>query len=142
MCRLVKPIGSGHFGTVSKGLWVPSGTESEEVAVKTVKSTTELERVKLLQEAAIMGQFAHPNVVRLIGVVTVGDPVSVECLRTGGSFMSLVPSLSISLPQVLIVLEFMPRGDLRSFLQKLHPKYVHARCIQYSIIAYIHVAII
>ena len=81
MCRLVKPIGSGHFGTVSKGLWVPSGTESEEVAVKTVKSTTELERVKLLQEAAIMGQFAHPNVVRLIGVVTVGDPVSVECLR-------------------------------------------------------------
>ena len=46
------------------------------VAIKTVKNTTEEERVKLLQEAAIMGQFAHENVVRLHGVVTVGEPVS------------------------------------------------------------------
>lgn len=45
------------------------------VAIKTVKNSTELERVKLLQEAAIMGQFAHNNVVRLHGVVTVGEPV-------------------------------------------------------------------
>ena len=46
-----------------------------DVAIKTVKSSAEQERVKLLQEAAIMGQFAHSNVVRLHGVVTVGDPV-------------------------------------------------------------------
>jgi hypothetical protein len=32
--------------------------------------------LKLLQEAAIMGQFAHKCVVRLLGVVTVGEPVS------------------------------------------------------------------
>ena len=51
--------------------------EDLEVAVKVVKTEAEEEeRVKLLQEAAIMGQFAHPNVVRLHGVVTVGDPVS------------------------------------------------------------------
>ena len=71
----MKRIGSGHFGTVSKGLWC-YGEDAKEVAVKTVKTTTEQERIKLLQEAAIMGQFAHNNVVRLHGVVTVGEPVS------------------------------------------------------------------
>ena len=34
------------------------------------------EKVKFLQEAAINGQFRHPNVVQLMGVVTVGEPVS------------------------------------------------------------------
>ncbi len=48
----------------------------QDVAVKTVKTSTEDEKVKLLQEAAIMGQFAHGNVVRVHGVVTMGDPVS------------------------------------------------------------------
>ena len=76
MFRILKRIGCGHFGTVSKGVWLLPGEGSQEVAVKTVKSTSEIERIKLLQEAAIMGQFAHPNVVRLHGVVTVGDPVS------------------------------------------------------------------
>ena len=32
-------------------------------------------RVKLLQEAAIMGQFSHPNVIKLLGVVTKKDSV-------------------------------------------------------------------
>ena len=50
--------------------------ESMRVAVKALnKSAGEGERVKFLQEAAIMGQFYHPNIVRLHGVVTVGDPV-------------------------------------------------------------------
>lgn len=75
--RLMKRIGSGHFGTVSKGVWYGGGvSEPVDVAIKTVKNTTELEKIKLLQEAAIMGQFAHTNVVRLHGVVTVGEPVS------------------------------------------------------------------
>ena len=47
-----------------------------EVAVKTNQSDSEEEKVKFLQEAAIMGQFRHPNVVKLMGVVTVGEPVS------------------------------------------------------------------
>ena len=46
--------------------------------MKTVKSgTQDIERLKLLQEAAIMGQFSHQNITKLHGVVTVGDPVSV-----------------------------------------------------------------
>lgn len=53
-----------------------NGHSPIDVAIKTTKGTKEQERVKLLQEAAIMGQFAHNNVVRLHGVVTVGEPVS------------------------------------------------------------------
>ena len=33
-------------------------------------------KAKFLQEAATMGQFNHPNVVQLHGVVTVSEPVS------------------------------------------------------------------
>ena len=41
-----------------------------EVAIKTLKSSAEeSDRVKFLQEGAIMGQFKHPNVVRLHGIV-------------------------------------------------------------------------
>ncbi len=68
-------LGSGAFGTVSKGRWQSSGGVME-VAVKTNQSKEEGDKVKFLQEAAIMGQFRHPNIVKLIGVVTLGEPVS------------------------------------------------------------------
>ena len=46
------------------------------MAVKTLKEGSgEEDRVKFLQEAAIMGQFKHPNVVEMYGVVQ-GEPVS------------------------------------------------------------------
>ena len=48
-----------------------------DVAVKTLKEGSEKDdRVKFLQEAAIMGQFKHPNVVTMHGVVRDGEPVS------------------------------------------------------------------
>ena len=47
-----------------------------DVAIKTLKDdASEEEKVKFLQEAAIMGQFHHPNIVKLYGVVTIGEPV-------------------------------------------------------------------
>jgi serine/threonine protein kinase len=53
------------------------GGEKIEVAVKTLKEGAgEGDKVKFLQEAAIMGQFSHPNVVKLYGIVTEGEPVS------------------------------------------------------------------
>ena len=69
-------LGSGQFGTVNKGEWQsPNG--AVEVAIKTLKPGSKQEdAVRFLQEAAINGQFRHPNVVKLIGVVTVGEPVS------------------------------------------------------------------
>ena len=42
----------------------------EEVAVKTMEGgASEGDRIKFLQEAAIMGQFHHPNIIKIVGVV-------------------------------------------------------------------------
>ena len=74
--RILEQLGSGQFGQVCKGLWSIAGA-TKELAIKTLKpGAPEGEKVKLLQEAAIMGQFSHPNVIKLYGVVTVGEPVS------------------------------------------------------------------
>ena len=69
-------LGSGQFGEVHKGVW-QSPMGAMEVAVKQLQpGASEEEKVKFLQEAAINGQFRHPNVVQLMGVVTVDKPVS------------------------------------------------------------------
>ena len=73
---LTKRLGSGEFGDVCKASWSISGT-TKVVAVKTLKpGSSESDRVRFLQEAAIMGQFNHPHVVKLYGIVTKEDPVS------------------------------------------------------------------
>lgn len=84
-------IGSGQFGSVNKGVWHISSDNVIECAIKTLHSgASEEEQVKLLQEAAINGQFHHPNVVQLLGVVTVGEPVSnLLCKRSTTLFCNL-----------------------------------------------------
>ncbi len=73
MYRITGPLGSGQFGKVDKGIWAtPYGIV--DVAVKTLSADGD--KVKFLQEAAIMAQFKHPNVVMLHGVVCRGGPVS------------------------------------------------------------------
>ena len=48
-----------------------------DVAVKMLQSkSSDTDKVKFLQESAIMGQFKHPNVIMLHGVVTLDTPVS------------------------------------------------------------------
>ena len=69
-----------------KGVWHSSGGKKVDVAVKTLnEGSGEQDRVKFLQEAAIMGQFKHPNVVTMYGVVTEGEPVSVQSLISNAS---------------------------------------------------------
>ena len=76
VCRIIRYLGSGQFGTVNLGC-LKRSDESLEVAVKMLKPhSTEEGKIKFLQEAAIMGQFLHPHVVKLHGVVTMGEPVS------------------------------------------------------------------
>ena len=71
-------LGSGEFGTVNKGVW-ESPMGAMDVAVKQLQpGASEEEKVKFLQEAAINGQFRHPNVVKLMGVVTTGKVVSMH----------------------------------------------------------------
>ena len=75
--RLGDRLGSGQFGVVYKGVLQSPELGEVDVAVKTLKEGSEEEdRVKFLQEAAIMGQFKHHNVVTMYGVVTNGEPVS------------------------------------------------------------------
>ena len=82
-------LGSGQFGTVNKGVWQSPGG-AVEVAVKMLKpGSDETDQVKFLQEAAIMGQFKHPNVIKLHGVVTVGKPVSVASFVTSFVLLSI-----------------------------------------------------
>lgn len=79
---LSSALGAGEFGEVYKGVW-KSKHGSVEVAVKTLHhkekgraSGGSNGRVELLKEAATMGQFNHPNVVGLHGVVDTTDTVS------------------------------------------------------------------
>ena len=69
-------LGSGQFGSVEQGVW-KNGARSIPVALKLLKKeASEMDKVKFLQEAAIMAQFTHPNVVSLYGVVSKTEPVS------------------------------------------------------------------
>ena len=74
---LSKKLGEGQFGEVYKAELKVSKERSLDVAVKLVKEGAPAEETtKLLQEAVNLGQFKHRHVVRLIGVVTIEEPVS------------------------------------------------------------------
>ena len=77
----MQEIGSGEFGTVFKGYW-NQRSYRKKVAIKALNlQAQEKDRIKFLQEAVIMGQFRHPNIVKLFGVVKEGEPVSLAlCL--------------------------------------------------------------
>ena len=75
------------FLLVHKHQTTPVG-QGTPVAVKVLKEGSDDARKALLDEAAVMGQFRHRNVVKLIGVVLVDDPVSVAstCFRCFSSY--------------------------------------------------------
>lgn len=66
------------------------------VAVKTSSSTSDAERYRFLKEASTMKEIRCFHVIRLIGVVSRGIPV-------------------------LVLMEMMEIGDLRSYLKKQRP---------------------
>ncbi|CAL8311719.1 unnamed protein product [Lota lota] len=83
-----------EFGEVCAGRLKLPGKRDVAVAIKTLKvGYTDKQRRDFLCEASIMGQFDHPNVVHLEGVVTRGKPV-------------------------MIVIEYMENGSLDAFLRK------------------------
>ena len=92
----IKELGYGEFGLVTLATWTDDDA-SKEVAVKTLnKQASQKDKIKFFQEAALMAQFLHDNVIRLYGMVTTHP--------------------------VMIVLEFAKKGDLREYLISLQPE--------------------
>eukprot|EP00096_Caligus_rogercresseyi_P013568 TRINITY_DN61_c2_g1_i1.p1 TRINITY_DN61_c2_g1~~TRINITY_DN61_c2_g1_i1.p1 ORF type:complete len:1042 (-),score=344.49 TRINITY_DN61_c2_g1_i1:712-3837(-) len=86
-------IGGGEFGDVCRGRLNLPDRNDMLVAIKTLKpGSSEKCRADFLTEASIMGQFEHPNVIFLQGVVTKTNPI-------------------------MIITEFMENGSLDTFLR-------------------------
>lgn len=84
---------AGEFGEVCRGRLKIPGKKENYVAIKTLKGGyTDKQRRDFLSEASIMGQFQHPNIIHLEGVITASCPV-------------------------MILTEFMENGALDSFLR-------------------------
>lgn len=80
------------------------------VAIKTLKSGyTEKQRRDFLSEASIMGQFDHPNIIHLEGVVTKSCPVMIitEFMENGSLDSFLRVGLNISLNFIIIIISFL-----------------------------------
>ncbi|CAH3035791.1 unnamed protein product [Pocillopora meandrina] len=90
--KLVKLLGTGNFGRVSKAIYGPSQIQ---VAVKSLKDNAEKEDLEsIIMELEVMKSLRnHPHVVGLIGHCIEKDPV-------------------------FIVLEHLPYGDLLGYLRK------------------------
>ena len=74
--RLAEEIGHGQFGGVHTAIW--RGSEgSIEVAVKVMNMSASQrdDKIRFLQEAVVMAQFKHSNVIQLYGIVTEQNPV-------------------------------------------------------------------
>ena len=75
--KMLTKLGEGEFGEVYKAVLKTPKRTSQDVAVKVVKKgAPQEERLKLLQEAAILGKFRHNHILHLVGVVTTDEPVS------------------------------------------------------------------
>lgn len=88
-------LGSGAFGEVYEGFVQNVGSESQtRVAIKTLKKdSTEQEKEEFLQEAQLMSNFKHKNILSLIGVFFYTD-------------------------SLCIIMELMQGGDMLSFLRQ------------------------
>ncbi|OCT63766.1 hypothetical protein XELAEV_18044862mg [Xenopus laevis] len=91
--KRIKILGSGAFGTVYKGIWVPEGeTVKIPVAIKILNETTGPKANAEFMDALIMASMDHPHLVRLLGV-----------------------SLS---PTIQLVTQLMPHGCLLDYVHE------------------------
>nr|KAF6366196.1 FER tyrosine kinase [Pipistrellus kuhlii] len=98
-------LGKGNFGEVYKGIL----KDKTAVAVKTCKEDVPQElKMKFLQEAKILKQYDHPNIVKLIGVCTQRQPI-------------------------YIIMELIPGGDFLSYLRKKKDEIKPKQLVKFSL---------
>jgi len=104
-------------------VWLgPEG--NKDAAIKTLRDdVSKQDKVRFLQEAAIMAQFSHPNVVTLYGVVVKDSKVSTiwsASIEIQFFFPASCPSTSVSLLlQLFIAMELLRQSNLRLHLRSL-----------------------
>ncbi|KAB0388967.1 hypothetical protein E2I00_001682 [Balaenoptera physalus] len=92
--KIEEVIGAGSFGEVRRGRLQPRGRREQAVAIQALWSGgAESLQTAFLGQAAVLGQFQHPNILRLEGVVTKSRPL-------------------------MVVTELMELGPLDSFLRQ------------------------
>nr|XP_058929444.1 ephrin type-B receptor 6 isoform X4 [Kogia breviceps] len=92
--KIEEVIGAGSFGEVRRGRLQPRGRREQAVAIQALWSGgAESLQTAFLGQAAVLGQFQHPNILRLEGVVTKSQPL-------------------------MVVTELMELGPLDSFLRQ------------------------
>ncbi|KAJ2948131.1 hypothetical protein O0L34_g9931 [Tuta absoluta] len=97
--EFIRELGQGSFGMVYEGIGknIIKGKTETRCAVKTVNEhATDRERIEFLNEASVMKAFDTFHVVRLLGVVSRGQPT-------------------------LVVMELMECGDLKTYLRSHRP---------------------
>ncbi|XP_045482514.1 insulin-like receptor isoform X2 [Harmonia axyridis] len=96
--ELKTELGQGSFGMVYEGkVFDIRGIAEMKCAVKTVNdNSTDRERLEFLNEASVMKGFDTAHVVKLLGVVSQGQPT-------------------------FVVMELMANGDLKSYLRSQRP---------------------
>ncbi|XP_014476872.1 PREDICTED: insulin-like peptide receptor isoform X2 [Dinoponera quadriceps] len=97
--ELLRELGNGSFGMVYEGVArdVVKGKPEVRCAVKTVnENATDRQRIEFLNEASVMKAFDTHHVIKLLGVVSQGQPT-------------------------LVVMELMVNGDLKTYLRSHRP---------------------
>nr|XP_015199550.1 PREDICTED: receptor tyrosine-protein kinase erbB-3 [Lepisosteus oculatus] len=103
--RKLKLIGSGVFGTVHKGVWVPEGdTVKIPVAIKTIQDRTGRQTfTEVTDHMLAMGSLDHPYIVRLLGICPGASLQLVTQLSVQGSLLEHIRRHKHSLdPQRLL----------------------------------------
>lgn len=85
-------LGSGAFGQVYKGVWVPENQNNKiPIAIKTLNSSTDAESSRqFLEEAYIMASVDHPNLLNLIAVCMTTEHKLITQLMPLGSLLDYV----------------------------------------------------
>ncbi|XP_056606434.1 receptor tyrosine-protein kinase erbB-3a isoform X2 [Triplophysa dalaica] len=103
--RKIKPLGSGVFGTVHKGVWIPEGdTVKIPVAIKTIQDRTSRQTFHGVTDHMLaMGSLDHPYIVRLLGICPGPSLQMVTQLSPQGSMLEHIKQRKGSLnPQRLL----------------------------------------